>query len=645
MSQIKTHEIEGDVAVGRHIAIGGDAIVQGSTLMKKNLKVEGWLDAPNIKSNHKGFYRSVDALRSAYPHPAEGWYALVGSALPAYLYIVENGVWKNTNTLAGSSVVDIPEVESRLAELEETIEDLNESSDSNTELLKDLNNRLKGLSDGAGAPGGMATLDSSGRLESSQCPWIEVVRFFGGFVAVDEKEMIPASAFEDMAEGVRYNSTTQSFVYVTEEEGEYGSVIRKYYSSWRNGSSYGDNSTTGRFVPKNQFIYVDIKDKRVYAWDGYRLVAIANLLETGEVEGSAFDGLRGKNLEDLVRFLEVYSADIASAVRDLESEYSDLRRECKTGDALLENRIASEAADNKLSHRKMAYDIRAVARENERMADALRDMGRCMSVFTNGVWNGYAVWDGNELWNGGSVEEEQDSEKRDLSELIARWRSAARIYLYPTKEIVQVGDYDESTGDFTYYDMVLTADDVRLMLEHRYRGPHGLSIDYAYNSMWWLPAILPMGVPYGTVMTETFYGCENARIISLFSTDIDPDSATTEVSIRKLSATFTRCSKLKQIKGVLNLSLATAANSIFNPFDCCESLEEVWINRLRVSIAFVDSPNLRLDCVEYMIRNAIGGTGGNVIKVYLRVNVYEKISTQILKLAEEKNIQFQVVYE
>ena len=639
MSQIKTHEIEGDVAVGRHVAIGGDANVQGSTLMKGNLRVEGWLDAPNIKSNHKGLYRSVDALRSAYPHPAEGWYALVGSAVPAYLYIVENGVWKNTNTLAGSSVVDIPEVESRLAVLEETVEDLNESSDSNTDLLKDLNNRLKGLSDGAGTPGGVATLDSSGRLESSQCPWIEVVRFFGGFVAVDEKEMLLASAFEDMAEGVRYNSTTHSFVYVTEEEGEAGSVIRKYYSSWRNGSSYGDNSTTGRFVPKNQFIYVDIKDKRVYGWDGYRLVAIANILETGDVEGSAFDGLRGKNLENLVRFLETYSADIASAVRDLESEYSDLRRECEAGDALLGNRIASEVENNKMGHRKMAYDIRAVARENERMADALRDMGRCMSVFTKGVWNGYAVWDGNELWIGGSVEEE---EKRDLSELIARWRSTARIYLYPTKEIVQVGDYDESTGDFTYYDMPLTEDDVRLMLEHRYRGPHGTSINNAYDSMWWLPAILPMGVPYGTIMTETFYGCENARIISLFSTDSDPDSATTEVSIRKLSDTFTRCSKLKQIKGVLNLSLATASNSIVNPFDGCESLEEVWIKRLRVSISFFECPNLRPDCVEYMITNSIGRTGGNVIRVSLRKNVYEKISTQILKLAEEKNIQFQV---
>ncbi|WP_287136173.1 hypothetical protein, partial [Clavibacter sp.] len=80
-----------------------------------------------------------------------------------------------------------------------------------------------------------------------------------------------------------------------------------------------------------------------------------------------------------------------------------------------------------------------------------------------------------------------------------------------------------------------------------------------------------------------------------------------------------------------------------NPFDCCESLEEVWIKGLRVSISFFESPNLRPDCVEYMIRNAIGGTG--VIKVYLRVNVYEKISTQILKLAEEKNIQFKVVYE
>ena len=53
MSQIKTTEIEGDVAIGRHVTAGGNATIQGNTTVKKNLKVEGWLDARNIKAQTK----------------------------------------------------------------------------------------------------------------------------------------------------------------------------------------------------------------------------------------------------------------------------------------------------------------------------------------------------------------------------------------------------------------------------------------------------------------------------------------------------------------------------------------------------------------------------------------------------------------
>ena len=53
MSSIKTTEKEGDVSIGRHVGIGGNANVQGNATVKKNLKVEGWLDAKNIKGDRK----------------------------------------------------------------------------------------------------------------------------------------------------------------------------------------------------------------------------------------------------------------------------------------------------------------------------------------------------------------------------------------------------------------------------------------------------------------------------------------------------------------------------------------------------------------------------------------------------------------
>ncbi len=93
MSQIKATELEGDVAIGRHVTTGGNATIQGNTTVKKNLKVEGWLDAPNIKGANKGLFKAETDLKEAYPSPDAGWWALVGDSIPAQVYLVVNGVW------------------------------------------------------------------------------------------------------------------------------------------------------------------------------------------------------------------------------------------------------------------------------------------------------------------------------------------------------------------------------------------------------------------------------------------------------------------------------------------------------------------------------------------------------------------------
>lgn len=75
MSQIKNNEIEGNAAIGRHVAVGGNATIQGNANVKKNLKVEGWLEAKNIKGANKGLFASLAHLRETYPQPHEGWFA------------------------------------------------------------------------------------------------------------------------------------------------------------------------------------------------------------------------------------------------------------------------------------------------------------------------------------------------------------------------------------------------------------------------------------------------------------------------------------------------------------------------------------------------------------------------------------------
>ena len=43
----ESRQIDGDVSIGRNTAIGGDAIIQGKTHLKGNVRVDGWFEAKN----------------------------------------------------------------------------------------------------------------------------------------------------------------------------------------------------------------------------------------------------------------------------------------------------------------------------------------------------------------------------------------------------------------------------------------------------------------------------------------------------------------------------------------------------------------------------------------------------------------------
>ena len=93
---IKTTLINGDVAVGRNVAAGGDLRVAGRAIIGHNLKVEGWLEAENIKDVNKGFFLSADELSETYPNPHDGWIAGVGASTPFTAYIGKGGEWTAT---------------------------------------------------------------------------------------------------------------------------------------------------------------------------------------------------------------------------------------------------------------------------------------------------------------------------------------------------------------------------------------------------------------------------------------------------------------------------------------------------------------------------------------------------------------------
>lgn len=71
-------------------------------IIKEDLRVEGWLEAPNIRPFLKGLFASVESLMATYPRPLAGWAALVGTSLPAPLYVAAEGRWQATGDTAGA---------------------------------------------------------------------------------------------------------------------------------------------------------------------------------------------------------------------------------------------------------------------------------------------------------------------------------------------------------------------------------------------------------------------------------------------------------------------------------------------------------------------------------------------------------------
>lgn len=117
MSPIPNKQIDGDVAVGRDMYCGGNAHVSGSAVVKHNLRVEGWLDARNIKGAGKGLFTTVENLDEQYPRPHNGWWALVGSTLPAAIYIASGGEWHATGEVGGEPSLDLTEYREALESL------------------------------------------------------------------------------------------------------------------------------------------------------------------------------------------------------------------------------------------------------------------------------------------------------------------------------------------------------------------------------------------------------------------------------------------------------------------------------------------------------------------------------------------------
>lgn len=108
-------QIKGSLAVSCDTIIAGHSSTGGNAEVKGNLKVGGWLDAPNLKTPCKGLFSGEAALTSAYPQALPGWWAFVGTSFPAKIYVADNGSWMDSGSTGGDPKVDLNAYDDALA--------------------------------------------------------------------------------------------------------------------------------------------------------------------------------------------------------------------------------------------------------------------------------------------------------------------------------------------------------------------------------------------------------------------------------------------------------------------------------------------------------------------------------------------------
>lgn len=263
MSSINVTKIDGDATVGRNVAVGGDAIVQGNTHIKGRVRIDGWLEAENIKGFAKGLFSSAGDLSKAYPRPEDGWVAFVGPTLPAQIYLAKSGKWTGQTDIEGNPImggsisIDPSGVFSDLESLKQDVVQLTQKNSQQDEKIETLNE----FKETKGKPGGIASLDPSGKVPVACMP----------------------NDVHDILE----------------------------YENWQDFPVEGEADKA----------YVDRQSNKMYRWNGSKYVVLGSDLELGDTPVTAFPGNRGVSLELKVKKLEdSHQLMSASAYDQLEEK-------------------------------------------------------------------------------------------------------------------------------------------------------------------------------------------------------------------------------------------------------------------------------------------------------------------------------------
>lgn len=302
-------QIDGDVTIGHNAHIGGKVEVAGGISVGRDLRVYGWLDAPNIKGPSKGLFKTEAQLLDNYPKPRNGWWALVATPKSSnhlgQLYIAEGGHWvaqvdgNGEPILKGAPILDSEGIMQDVLKINETIEAAKkESAEAIEAVKKDVTTAktsVETLEGSKGKANGIAPLDGTSHIPSVYLPVsaFNVLEFAGVVESVAFEETSSSNNSTDATCDVVYNSTTKTFAL------RIIGARPKYFSNWADGYLYGVNSDNGR-IPQSGKIYIDTTNNKSFRWDGTKLEPIGSALELGHIEGTAFPGNEGIKLQSQI---------------------------------------------------------------------------------------------------------------------------------------------------------------------------------------------------------------------------------------------------------------------------------------------------------------------------------------------------------
>lgn len=213
----------------------------------------------------------------------------------------------------------------------------------------------KAVTDTKGLPGGIASLDDSGKVPASQLPGFvdDVVEFNAMVSGVTTQMASSTHKSTDPGCMVVYDTDNDVFLLAVSkvavsDNTQWGNIKRPiknlnvsaqaievgtiqqvdvseywqiqnggaslvlaqftYYNNWLDADSYGTGTFDGR-VPEEGKIYTCTSDNKTFRWSGSELITIGSDLALGFTASTAFPGNRGKSVEDLANGVHIFPFD------------------------------------------------------------------------------------------------------------------------------------------------------------------------------------------------------------------------------------------------------------------------------------------------------------------------------------------------